>query len=159
VLVVLVLLSFGYAASEGCEQNDSIAGAGERFLAALRSGDLDGAYAQLSTKRRAAMSFADFSALVGHPAFLRHEAVSFGRPESRADGKCTLGTLTVDGDDWGVQLFYVEEGDTYRVHSFGLQGPALMQLGELLEECGYWEGTTAGYSGPPVERVSPPTAL
>jgi hypothetical protein len=61
--------------------------------------------------------------------------------------------------EWAVQLFFIEEADGWHVHSFGLQAPAAVQLGTLLEECGYWEGTRMGYSGPPVERVSPPTAL
>jgi hypothetical protein len=152
-----------YAASQGiagsCADQDAIDRAGARFLAALGRDDVHAAYDQLSSRRRASMAFEAFAALTDHPALRRHDSdVSFGKQESRPDGVCRLGSLSAEGGEWAIQLFFVEEADGWHVHSFGLQAPATMQLGTLLEECGYWEGTRMGYSGPPVEHVTPPTS-
>jgi hypothetical protein len=153
-----------YAASQGiagsCADQDAIDRAGASFLAALNRDDVGAAYDRLSSRRRASMSFDAFAALTDHPALREHESgVSFGKQESRPDGVCRRGHMKARGGEWAFQLFLVDEADGWRVHSFGLQAPATVQLGTLLEECGYWEGTTVGYSGPPRERVTPPLPL
>ncbi len=155
-----IVYALGSAIAGSCEDTAAVGQAGERFLAALNRGDVQAAYDQLSAHRRAAMPFATFAALTDHPAFRAHDSdLSFQPPESRADGICTLGNVPVAGERWKMQLFFIEEADGWHVHSFAIQAPANVQLGTLLEECGYWEGSRMGYSGPPVERVTPPTAL
>jgi hypothetical protein len=148
---------FAVAMLSSCDDGTGAHAAGERFLRALGAGDETGAYAQLSSRRRAALSARAFGELTDHPAFRQRQSFEVHRAESYGGGRCSLGALTVDGAEWAVQLFYIEEGDAWRVHSFALQPPAPSQLGTLLEECGYWEGTRVGYSGPAIERSTTPT--
>jgi hypothetical protein len=148
---------FVLAALSGCDDGTGAHAAGERFLRTLGSGDEAGAYAQLSSRRRAALSERAFGELTDHPAFRERQSFEVQRAESYGGGRCSLGVLTVGGAEWAVQLYYVEEGGAWRVHSFALQPPAPSQLGTLLEECGYWEGTRVGYSGPAIERSTTPT--
>jgi hypothetical protein len=102
------------------------------------------------------MSRAAFDALTQHPAFRKNLDDSLHLVEVQEGGYCTLGSLSVDGKSWRVELYYVEDGGGYRVHSFAIQPPATVALGELLPECGLWEGTLAGYGGPPIERTTTP---
>jgi hypothetical protein len=153
-LIVLLVLT---TMVSSCDDGTGAHAAGERFLGALGSGDQAGAYAQLSSQRRAALSERAFGELTDHPAFRARQSFEVHRAVSYGDGRCSLGALHVDGAEWAVQLFYLKEGDAWRVHSFALQPPAPTQLGTLLEECGYWEGTRVGYSGPAIERSTTPT--
>lgn len=157
--LVLVALAggIGFMVYDAYQRDAELDEEGRQFLAYLREGDIDAAYGELSSRRRAAMTREQFDALTDHPAFRTSTGAWLGKVESRAEGMCMLGGLNVDGRDWGVQLYFVEDGEGYAVHSFAIQPPAAMQLGELLEECGYWEGTTVGYSGPAIERWTRPT--
>jgi hypothetical protein len=103
------------------------------------------------------MPLAQFETLTSHTAFRGNTRAWLGPKESSGDGLCCLGGLVVDGQEWGVQVYFVEEGDAYAVHSFAIQPPSSVPLGVLLPECGYWEGTTMGYSGPAIERTTRPT--
>lgn len=158
-MVGLGIYGFVYAIASHVRHQEEVERGAERFLSLLRSGDVESAYAQLSARRRAWMSLEAFAALTEHPAFRRHQRAKMGRPKSKHPGTCLLGELDVDGGEWAIQLFFLEEHGAVRIHSFGLQPPARVQLGELIHECGYWSGTRVGYSGPEVERVTPPTPL
>jgi hypothetical protein len=157
--IVLVALAsgIGFAIFDAVSRDTDVGEHAERFLSALRNGDWDKAYSELSQRRRTVMSREQFVGLANHPALVTHTDAWFEPAESHGEGLCTLGGLNVDGDEWGVQLYYVEEGDEYAIHSFAIQPPATMQLGTLLPECGYWEGTTMGYSGPPIALTTRPT--
>lgn len=155
--VLALVAGVGWMIYSTTQRDGDIRSAGYALLMSLRSGDLDAAYSRLSAERRRATSRAEFEQLVAGSALQRHDSASLHKVEARSDGYCTLGSLTVGGDEWGVQLFYVEEGGVHRVHSWGLQAPARVRLGVLLEECGYWEGTLVGYSGPPVTLRTRPT--
>ena len=126
------------------------------FFAALRAGEVDAAYERLSRARQAVLDRGSFAALVDHPAFRDHERVELRPPRERTPGRCSYGTLSVAGNEWAVEVFTVAEPDgSWRVESFAIQPPASPRLGLLLEECGYSEGTRAGYSGPAIERKTP----
>ncbi|MBI2898492.1 MAG: hypothetical protein HYY06_33380 [Deltaproteobacteria bacterium] len=142
-----------------CERDAGVVRAGEAFLADIRRGDVAAAYSRLSARRRAVMSAEAFDELTRHPAFRAHDSATIGQVEQKHPGFCTRANVEVAGREWAAQLFYVEEEGGYRVHSFAIQAPAIMQLGTLLPECGLWEGTFAGYSGPPIERATTPMDL
>lgn len=154
---MLVVAGVGWMSFDACERESAIADVGRTFLSTLGRGEVDDAYTQLSASRRAAMTAEAFAALTDHPTYRAHREVSLFDVEDHEPGYCALGAIEAEGGEWGVQLFFLEEGDGYRVHSFAIQAPAPMQLGTLLPECGYWQGTLVGYRGPPVERATPPT--
>lgn len=160
VLTVLGGIASGiaYGSVRAMQDSDAAAEAGDRFFASLRKGDIDGAYAQLSLKRRSAMSRDAFAALTDHPAFRRHDRVRMRPPKPSSPGLCSHGHLDVAGAGWAIEVFYVEDAPrTWRVHSFAILPPAPVELGVMLPECGYGEGTLVGYGGPPIERTT--TAL
>lgn len=132
--------------------------AAEAFLASLRRGDVDGAYDGLTAARRATMTREAFRALTDHPAFRAHESIDLRPAKQKVPGRCSYGHLRVGGRDWAVELYTLEEGGAFRVHSFAILPPAPVQLGVLLPECGFSSGTLVGYAGPPIERTTPPTA-
>lgn len=153
----LVVIGMGVLFAASFQRDVELDGLGRRFLSAVRSDDVAAAYGMLSPSRRARMSEAELGELVDHPAFREHADVWLGNEKAHSGGLCTLGGLNVRGREWGVQLYFREEGDAWWVHSFAIQPPATMQLGTLLPECGYWEGTRVGYSGPGVDRATTPT--
>lgn len=162
VVVVLGAIASGitYGAVRSVQDANAAAEVGDRFLAALQKGDVDGAYALLSLRRRAAMSREAFAALTDHPAFRRHEVARLPEPKQRVPGLCAHGHLEVGGASWAVELFYLEDAPrSWRVHSFAILPPATVQLGVMLPECGFWEGTLQGYPGPPIERTTPALPL
>lgn len=154
-----LLAALFVATRSGCEDQAATTGAGDAFFARLRAGDVHGAHALLSARRRAALSEARFAELVDHDAFRSSTGVSvtdIESPDGVGGGTCTYGTLRAGSSAWTYQLFLVEDPDGARVESFAIQAPASPALGVLLEECGYWEGTTVGYGGPGIERSTRP---
>jgi hypothetical protein len=160
VVLVAIATGIGYGVVRASQDASAAAEAGDRFFAALRKGDVAGAYSQLSARRRATMSREAFTALTDHPAFRRHDAALMRPPKQKSPGLCSHGHLEVDGASWAVEVFYLEDAPRqWRVHSFAILPPAPVQLGVMLPECGYWEGTLGGYSGPPIERTTPALPL
>lgn len=157
-----VLVIGGAAAASGIalairssmRATDSASGARDAFFAAARAGDVEAAYAQLTSARRASLSREAFQKVVAHPALRGGREGSFRPPRQKSPGLCSLGTIPAADGEWAVETYFLEDADgAWRLHSVAVQPPAGVQLGTLLEECGYWEGTTTGYSGPPVERL------
>jgi hypothetical protein len=156
-VLLAVVASCAAFMTHTCARDEAIDAEGKRFLALLRAGDVEAAHARLSSARRAHLSVEELDALTDHPAFRAHREATLHGLDTNGDGACTPGDLDVAGAEWALELFYVEEQGGWRVHSFAIQPPASVQLGTLLPECGYWEGTTQGYRGPPIERTTTPT--
>lgn len=135
-----------------CRKNQDVHEAGEAFLGELRAGKIQDAYARLSSERKSAMSLAEFNAFSDHRALRQHGSARLGKVVQHSRGRCTNGSLDVGGQSWALELYYLEEAGTWRVHSIALQPPAPVALAHLLPECGYWAGTRSGYSGPDIER-------
>lgn len=152
--VVVCAAAWGVYSAVGRDADvDKIAG---RFFRDLRDGDVADAYARLSRRRREVMTLEQFEALTNHPALRNNVAADFDRKTSHSDGLCSLGTLKTSEGMWTVEVYVVEEGDRWRLESFAIQPPATMSLGTMLPECGYWEGTRVGYSGPAIARSTRP---
>lgn len=141
--------------SVGCNSYKEIRGARDVFLAKVAAGDTEGAYALLSDDRKLNLSQAEFDTFIDHPVF-RADGV-YEPPWQDNPGWCLDGKVPLADGEWGIQLFFFEEGDTMKLHSLAIQEPATVQLGTMLPECGYWRGTLAGYSGPPITRATTPT--
>ena len=125
------------------------------LLEPLRSGDVDAAYAALSTDRRAALSRDSFAALAEHPALRSTDGIALGRVRTQRDDAeaCVRGSSSVDGEAWALELHLRKEVTGWRVHSLAVQPPASQHLAVLLEECG--EVPAGPHTGPRPQRLTP----
>ena len=159
---VAALLALGLSTliTRLCETDGAIRTASARFVRSVRAGEIDAAHAQMTSARRVRMTPAALDRLTDHPALRSHARADIGQVEAwgdlGSDEACVDVALVVHGEDWFLQLYLRSEDDAWRVESFALQPPATVQLGTLLPECGYWEGTTMGYHGPAIERRTSP---
>ena len=96
-----------------------------------------------------------FDEFMAHPTFRTFGERTAQETEVMSDFACVYGDLIVDGDEWAYQIALEENANVWKIRSLAIQRPADVSLGTLLEECGYWEGTRVGYSGPPIERKMP----
>ncbi|TNE90261.1 MAG: hypothetical protein EP330_08835 [Deltaproteobacteria bacterium] len=112
----------------------------ERFFADLREGRIDAAYAQLSAARRAELSREAFAALVGEAPYARHSEAGFGSTKSWGPvgglwHACAFGGLTVDGDDWYLEVHLTQSKDEgWRVDEWAAEPPRPLQS-SLIESC------------------------
>lgn len=133
--------------------------ASDAFLEALRDGDFQRAYGQLSKRRRAAMSLGAFQELAQHRALRqnkRHSANSLRKIGGIGSRKaCVRSRLELEDNDWHVQLYLVkDDDDVWHVESFALQEISPVVLSDLVEEC-FKGDPRIGYSGPPIVNATP----
>ena len=109
------------------------------FFGRVRGGQAREAYDGLAATRRAQLSFERFQAELDRPVFRGHDRVVIAATQSHDDRwGCTRGDLEMGGRDWTFEMYLVREGDAWRVHTWVVDEPAIMDRLNKLEQCRQW---------------------
>lgn len=112
---------------------------GELFFTKLRDGRTEEAYRRLAKTRRLELDYGDFLQQTSLPVLQKQREVDFTATRVSDGGwGCTRGDLEADDGEWGFELFFVREGETWRVYSWALHPPALIQKIPLIKRCGQY---------------------
>lgn len=115
--IYLVLAAVASVFAFGIYSSTEAKRAGKAYIELVQSGELDAAYAMLSTDKREEVSREQFDSAMGNPLLQDARKPAWNRTSSGSNGTaCLVGRVSIDGTSWGIRLYLRKEEGSYRTH-------------------------------------------